>query len=321
MANLSCLDESKLNVWGRETDFVSVVHLSNLFGNFVFSPISSILLFYMIIFKSPVMFRGYQVVLLFANTVDVSFMANKWFTSFPRTEGGCFVFIPNWPTLPLTIQWINFSYSWSCMGLESGTVVLEFWFRFVLIKTRKPPSSLQLLCVCFLIIGASGTSSLITIAYYFSNNVDQTTQPFVIFDAVKDPWGRWLLPQRRYVIFGSYGLTILFAILSVHTLKRQSMNFSAKAKRLLSEFTLILYLKSIAPAFMVVFPSIVRYTNQTWKIENWIIDEVINSCYAWLPFMNSTLSLLLIGHYRRVMIRAIKCLSFNSSRVQTISTS
>ncbi|KAI6216375.1 hypothetical protein M3Y95_01280100 [Aphelenchoides besseyi] len=332
MANLSNFLESRFHIWGHEAEFIKQLHLINNISSYCLSPLTTVLLFYMILFKSPVMFQGYRVVLLFGmfihlmvcdsflvNGVDCSLIVVMWFMKFTRLDGGYFVYTTKWPTIPLTVQWINFSCFWFSIALESSTVMLEFWFRYVLIKTRKPPSSQHLFWMISFVICFSGISSFITMSYFFSNDVSKTTLTFVMFDA-QNKWGGLILAYRRFVIFVSFGLTSLLATLSFRTLKRQSVSLSGKAKKMLNDFTKTLYLKSLGPIFMVLLPLLFRYAAQIYELENWIIDEAINMMYYWMPFINSTLTLLLLSHYRRVLIGAFERLRFKTNSIQTISS-
>ncbi|KAI6212269.1 hypothetical protein M3Y94_00001000 [Aphelenchoides besseyi] len=134
----------------------------------------------------------------------------------------------------------------------------------------------------------------------------------MIMDIKENRWGFLTIQYRRQVVFGSYLLTVVFAILSVRALKRQTTTLSHNAKKMLVDFTRTLYVKNIIPTLMIFLPLSVRYVAEYYKVESWAIDEFFNTGYSWLPLINSVVTLLLISHYRKVLIRRFKRFSSNS---------
>ncbi|KAI6220724.1 hypothetical protein M3Y95_01026400 [Aphelenchoides besseyi] len=314
MSNLSDFVDSMINIWGQEARFVDRLHFLNEISVYVLSPISIGLLFYMILFRSPSLFHGYRFVLFFANAVDCSLMFSLWFISFFRFDRGYLMYFVRWPNVPAVILWTCFGLYWCCFALESTIFVLEFWFRYVLIKERRPPSSICIFCMCSLVTSSIGITCLFISSYCV--RIDNV-QLILIYNANIDQWGRLIIQYRRWIIFGSFGLTVLLAILSSRILKRQTVELSGKSQRMLNDYTKICYLKNVAPVVMMFLPIVVRYVTEIYKIESWLNDEVATAFYCWMPFINSTLTLLLIGHYRRVLFKGFKRFSFATNSVHT----
>ncbi|KAI6223411.1 hypothetical protein M3Y95_00887300 [Aphelenchoides besseyi] len=112
------------------------------------------------------------------------------------------------------------------------------------------------------------------------------------------------------------------AILSYRLTKKRSVNLlSTRAKVMLREFKLTLYLKNIVPGITTILPLSSKIILSTFGIESWILGEATSSMNAWIPLLNSLTVLLLITCYRRKLIRALRILGFQSNSVQILTSS
>ncbi|KAI6202337.1 hypothetical protein M3Y96_00937600 [Aphelenchoides besseyi] len=155
---------------------------------------------------------------------------------------------------------------------------------------------MRLICMFLLVVGFSVTASLFVVCHYVSSNIEPTEQAFLIFNTKINQWGFLSLQYRRQVIFASYLLPIIFAVLSIRALNRQAFTMSHKARKMLDDFSMTLYVKNIAPTFMIFIPLLVRYATDFYKVQSWVIDEFVTTMYSWLPFINAVSTLVLIIH-------------------------
>ncbi|KAI6220519.1 hypothetical protein M3Y95_01048900 [Aphelenchoides besseyi] len=325
MMNMNDYINSRIDVWGHEADFIEGIRFVNKIVVYFLSPISTLLLFYMILFKSPVLLRSYRFVLLFANIIDCLQVVHSCFISFLRAENSRYFLFITWSDLPQVVYYTVFGFNVAASVIESATVLVEFWFRHVLIGHNSPPSLRTLISMCTLAILLSASSGLFFVVLCVANEIEnefvKTTNSQTVFTfVVKNRWVSAVFIYRRFLTIALYVLTILIAILSFRTLRRKAFTASTKSKKMLDDFTLSLYLKSIAPAFTLFLPMFIRYATERYHVEAWLIDEFTNSMNFWIPFINSTLTLLLITQYRRTIVHALQRLCFKSNRIQTAST-
>ncbi|KAI6195087.1 hypothetical protein M3Y96_01193800 [Aphelenchoides besseyi] len=152
----------------------------------------------------------------------------------------------------------------------------------------------------------------------FGNNI----KVVLTNDTKNNKYSSWQFLYRRSILIGGFLMSLIMAILSYRLTKKRSVNvLSTRAKMMLQEFKLTLYLKNIVPGITTIVPLSSKIILSTFNMESWILGEVTSAMNAWIPFINSLTVLLLITCYRRTLIRALRIFGFQSNSVQRITSS
>ncbi|KAI6238802.1 hypothetical protein M3Y99_00636700 [Aphelenchoides fujianensis] len=313
----------------------SIVHQVNSILTGFLGIGSSLMIVYLVLFKTPLHFKAYSRMLLLCALADLTFiLCDLWCGFRIRIAGAVIIgafngparlFSPFGQCLSMTVQAIG-------PQLACFLLPINGYFRYYAIKNNRPPSNVQLakwlaamfglLFVLSLPIAPLGCQWLVSDAlmpdlgpiWYHERPI-----PFLIAADIRHPSVILFLFCFVSILSAAYLVAILYAKRTVDELKQKAAELSARTSALQSQLALTLYVQMASPVVTALVPLLVIFGLMIADYETQFMGDLIMLAVQWSPVLNCISSLWIIKPYRMECWRLVTCRRHKTNVMHTIT--
>ncbi|KAI6223430.1 hypothetical protein M3Y95_00889400 [Aphelenchoides besseyi] len=286
--------------------------------------ISTVVLFYMIKKKSPPILQQYRPMLLVSLYVDVYMLISAGFCrTRSQYHNGVYVYVFTGfaNLLPPIAQWAVLSLPLTSPSLEILIIPIEFFVRYRIIKNRTAPSIRKLsfyVGIAIVLVIIEALFIIPDYLFYIKTDVDysvywtkmQPAPSYVLATYLKQNISATIcVVYRLSLTIGAFGMTIIVVLMTVRSMNEQVAQMSDKTKEMLSQYGVTCIAKTILPALTNFIPVFSLFLSTVSKQDTPILRPINAIIFIWSPVISSLSTLLLIGSYRRTLIRIVCCTS------------
>ncbi|KAI6199536.1 hypothetical protein M3Y96_00637600 [Aphelenchoides besseyi] len=305
-----------------DTSFAMIHRINNLLSG-VIGISASLLIIYLIYYKTPIYFRTYSRMILFCAAADAVFVLSDLWCQFRIKIVGTIVLGSySGPAKHLQPTGQCFSMVIQAIGPQVTclTLPINCYFRYHTIKHQRPPSQLQMTKLLGLMVVTLFILSLpvvpIGCSWLVSNEslpnlgplwYNETPIPFLITADIRHISTLIFLGCFLTILSSAYILSLYMAQKTVIELKKKASEITAKATAIHSQLSWTLFLQSISPLVTSLLPLACIVFMLIADIESEYMGDLIMLAVSWSPVLSSLSVLYVIKPYRLYCIRLLNC--------------
>ncbi|KAI6237617.1 hypothetical protein M3Y95_00284200 [Aphelenchoides besseyi] len=305
-----------------DSSFAMIHRINNILSG-VIGMSASLLIFYLVFYKTPLYFRTYSRMILFCATADFLFLLSDLWCQFRIKIVGTIVLGSySGPAKHLQPTGQCFSMVVQTIGPQVTclTLPINCYFRYHTIKHQRPPSRLQMIKLLFVMVVTLILLSLPVVPIgcsWLVNNESvanlgplwykETPIPFLITADIRDISTLIFLGCFLTILSGAYVLSLYMARQTVIELKKKASEITAKSTAIHSQLSRTLFLQSISPLVTSLIPLSCIVFMLIANIESEYMGDLIMLAVTWSPVLSSLGVLYVIKPYRLYCLRLLNC--------------